>query len=566
MWALRNEVLRIAAPELLPEDESQQLRLEDLLGFRRNPTNSDAALPRVPRQGPRRAPHAGHALRPPLHRGLGRRPGFVPRSGARGPRHLRRRRAARARRRGRGGPDAGARRRGARLRRHRRPRQRRRARRLEPVLDRLGPRHPRGRDSRRLRAVDADGALPPSRLERRRGAGRDALGQHRPRAAAGARARQRPAHRHRLPHQEGLRVRHRGARRRTAPVTSCAPPGSSRRSSRSCAKARWRCRPASRGPRAAREAATRRSSRSASGRRSSSSGASSRPTSPSPRPSPSACVASRERLDRRQRDAPEGCAIGREGLRRGSPAPRCRPSSSFRPAARPRCADSSAGCSATSTGLGGRVFRCRGGPPRLDERQRGGPGVSGRVLPRQSEPGGAPAGRGRHLRGRHGRRAVRALVVRQAHRRGLVVRRIPRAARTHRRTAPRHRRSGTRVRHRRALPPDDPRLRSRRPQDRRGRPDPRRSPAAAAPPGELSAAHDGHAHALGTAGDLPARGGSAREPAGRHRPVRHPADGEGARPRRPWASHRPPRLRRASTSSVLPEACHRASSSCRSPP
>jgi transketolase len=37
MWALRNEVLRIGAPELLPRDEALQLRLEDLLGFRRNP-------------------------------------------------------------------------------------------------------------------------------------------------------------------------------------------------------------------------------------------------------------------------------------------------------------------------------------------------------------------------------------------------------------------------------------------------------------------------------------------------------------------------------------------------
>ena len=37
MWALRNEVMRIAAPELLPGDERYQLRLEDLLGFRRNP-------------------------------------------------------------------------------------------------------------------------------------------------------------------------------------------------------------------------------------------------------------------------------------------------------------------------------------------------------------------------------------------------------------------------------------------------------------------------------------------------------------------------------------------------
>ena len=37
MWALRNEVLRIGAPDLLPKDIKLQLRLEDLLGFRRNP-------------------------------------------------------------------------------------------------------------------------------------------------------------------------------------------------------------------------------------------------------------------------------------------------------------------------------------------------------------------------------------------------------------------------------------------------------------------------------------------------------------------------------------------------
>jgi len=38
MWALRNEVARLGAPDLLPSDERLQLRLEDLLGFRRNPT------------------------------------------------------------------------------------------------------------------------------------------------------------------------------------------------------------------------------------------------------------------------------------------------------------------------------------------------------------------------------------------------------------------------------------------------------------------------------------------------------------------------------------------------
>jgi transketolase len=37
MWALRNEVMRIGAPQLLPKEARYQLRLEDLLGFRRNP-------------------------------------------------------------------------------------------------------------------------------------------------------------------------------------------------------------------------------------------------------------------------------------------------------------------------------------------------------------------------------------------------------------------------------------------------------------------------------------------------------------------------------------------------
>ncbi len=37
MWALRNEIARVAAPELLPVEQQFQFRLEDLLGFRRNP-------------------------------------------------------------------------------------------------------------------------------------------------------------------------------------------------------------------------------------------------------------------------------------------------------------------------------------------------------------------------------------------------------------------------------------------------------------------------------------------------------------------------------------------------
>ncbi len=38
LWALRDEIARIGAPELLPSDRRRRLRLEDLLGFRRNPT------------------------------------------------------------------------------------------------------------------------------------------------------------------------------------------------------------------------------------------------------------------------------------------------------------------------------------------------------------------------------------------------------------------------------------------------------------------------------------------------------------------------------------------------
>jgi transketolase len=40
MWALRDEIARVGAPDLLPGDAKQRLRLEDLLGFRRNPTTA----------------------------------------------------------------------------------------------------------------------------------------------------------------------------------------------------------------------------------------------------------------------------------------------------------------------------------------------------------------------------------------------------------------------------------------------------------------------------------------------------------------------------------------------
>ncbi len=40
MWAMRTEVARLAAPELVPGEVKKQLRFEDLLGFRRNPVTS----------------------------------------------------------------------------------------------------------------------------------------------------------------------------------------------------------------------------------------------------------------------------------------------------------------------------------------------------------------------------------------------------------------------------------------------------------------------------------------------------------------------------------------------
>jgi len=42
LWALRNEVARLGEPKLVPGDVRLQLRLEDLLGFRRNPASTAA--------------------------------------------------------------------------------------------------------------------------------------------------------------------------------------------------------------------------------------------------------------------------------------------------------------------------------------------------------------------------------------------------------------------------------------------------------------------------------------------------------------------------------------------
>jgi transketolase len=47
IWAIRNEIARLAAPDLVPENERDQLRLEDLLGFRRNPVTETPLFRRL---------------------------------------------------------------------------------------------------------------------------------------------------------------------------------------------------------------------------------------------------------------------------------------------------------------------------------------------------------------------------------------------------------------------------------------------------------------------------------------------------------------------------------------
>ena len=119
MWALRNEIARIAAPELLPVEAQFQFRLEDLLGFRRNPSASTPLFKKF---------HAkaldGHPTpATPFVRlatgasGVGL--AGLARPGLGGGGCLRRERAARSHHRRRRRNDAGPRGRSARRRRHR---------------------------------------------------------------------------------------------------------------------------------------------------------------------------------------------------------------------------------------------------------------------------------------------------------------------------------------------------------------------------------------------------------------------------------------------------------------
>ena len=153
MWALRDELVRVGDPSLLPGRAEYQLRLEDLLGFRRNPTS---ATPLFRKFGAKALD--GHPTpATPFVRlstgasgvGVASSIGLAPG----GPRLLRRKAPRVHVVEGEGGLTPGRVAEALAAGRRRVARQRRRPRGLEPGLDRLEPRVPRGRQARRLRAV-----------------------------------------------------------------------------------------------------------------------------------------------------------------------------------------------------------------------------------------------------------------------------------------------------------------------------------------------------------------------------------------------------------------------------
>ena len=189
------------------------------------------------------------------------------------------------------------------------------------------------------------------------------------------------------------------------------------------------------------------------------------------RPGPQARRPARRRRLRARRGGGAGRARSRGDA--GRPAPRARHLHHAPRRVRPRAAPPAGG---QRRGVPRRRRRPRGVHQREHHRRR----LRRRLLERAHQPGGAPALGRRDLRGRHLRRAQRHHRVWARPRRRLVLRRLHGAARAHRRAPARHRRPGEEVGHRRAVQAHVPRVRARRPQDRRGRPDARRPAAAAA--------------------------------------------------------------------------------------
>ena len=450
MWALRDEIARLGgARAAAGRRPSTRLRLEDLLGFRRNPTTATPLFAATARQGPGRPPDAGDALRAPRHRRLGRRPGELDRSGHRRPRPLRRRLPAHPHLRRRGRAHAGARGRGPGRRRHGLARQRRRAPRLEPGLDRQRPRLPRGRRARRLRPVGAGRALLPARLERRAGGRRPRLpagrGGAAPRAGASTTAsRPRSIYRTRKGWKYGIE----GRASHGAGHKLCSA-GFYQALAELTAGARGRAADLrARRPALRRAAAATRCARSASGRRCRSCAAALKTRPAAVEALAARLVAARERLERRGRaaapGAPRVAAVYELAAARGD---RASPDElRLAPGATTTLREALGRCAAApQRGLRRRPARGFGRPARLDQREP----RSRRALPpgfwnAATNPEARAAVDRRHLRGRHRRRAVRRLRLRSRHRRGLLLRRLHGAARAHRRPSARHRRPGAR--------------------------------------------------------------------------------------------------------------------------
>ena len=226
MWALRDEVARVGDPALLPASDKQRLRLEDLLGFRRNPITQTPLFRRFGARALDGHPTpatpfvrlstgaSGVGVASSIGLALGARDYY----GADAPRvHVIE---------GEGGLTPGPRGRSPRRGRYRVPRQPGHAHRLQPGVDRQRARVPRRRWAGRLRAVGSAGALLPARLERHRRPRRP-----RPRSRSSRRSATRLRFRQGSRRRSSTTPRRAGAtawreRRRTAPATSSAPTAS----------------------------------------------------------------------------------------------------------------------------------------------------------------------------------------------------------------------------------------------------------------------------------------------------------------------------------------------------
>ena len=357
---------------------------------------------------------------------------------------------ARAHRRGRGRPHARPRGRGAGRGRHRLARQRARAPRLEPGLDRHRTASAAtASDARRLRAVGpawscstcTTGTSSPCPT---------ATTSSRSSPPSGRRSRSTTASPRRsstAPSRAGSTASR--ARPRTAPATSSAPTASTRPSP-SCTEAgaaraaHLRGRATSAAMQAERGDAVREECfwealevvRARSSRRTRPAAAGAAPAGCARRASGSTARGRTPRAG-----APRVEAVYDDGGRRG---PRGSPTS---------CA-SQPGASTTLRGELGRALhhlnRASGGALLAAAADllgstsvnAVGAGFPARLLERADQPRLAAALDRRHLRGRHGRHPLRHLRLRPPHRRRLVLRRLPRPARPHRRAPARHRRAG----------------------------------------------------------------------------------------------------------------------------